>query len=164
MKRKFTYKEYISILSMLADASFKSAEEAFYNYRIDVDKSILNGIKLSLIYLVADLSYYWLNLNKDTVQKDLLNQFYKEPPEKFYLYLNASIKSHDTQIGDICNFLTEIYSPKDAIARLDTLHFISSELTPALNCFAAMFRATKRKGEYFHINFVKYAFLAKRKS
>lgn len=165
MKKKLHYEEYIGLLSMLANASVESTREAFYRNQICAEEKRFNAIKLSLLYLCADLACHWLGLNKDTVQKDLCAQFYAKYPEDFFLLFHRIIKSQDTMLQDIYEFLAEILSPEDdAIARFEAFCFIYAELTPALDCFSAMLRSTKRKGEYFIVNFTKYGFLAKKSS
>ena len=161
IKKKFDYKEYISLLSMLMNASFESTQEVLHKKQANTNIRFLNAMKLSLIYITADLSYHWLELNKETVQKDLTNQFYKKYPETFFLHLDTIVESQETLMGDIYDFLVDIFSPEDAFTRTEILLFINSELTPALNCFSAMFQATKRKGEYFFVNFRKYRALTK---
>jgi len=160
-KKRFNYKEYISMLSMLMNASFKSTEETLSKKQINTNVRFLNATKLSLIHFAADLSYHWLELDKDTVQKDLTYQFYTKYPEKFFLHINTIIKSPDTSIGDVYDFLVDTLTPEDAFSRMETLLLIDSELTPALNCFSAMFQATKRKDEDFIVNFRKYRKIAK---
>jgi len=165
MKKKFNYEEYIRLLSMLADASFESTKEAFFKNNFSTEDSFLKVMNLSSIYIFADLSHHWLGLDKDTVQKDLAEQFYVKYPESFFLHLNKIIKSPDTMIKNIHDFLTEILLEEyDAASRFEAVCFIHTELTPALNCFSAMLRSTKRKGEYFKVNFPKYAFLVKRQN
>lgn len=137
-------------------------------YNISNKDKLLRAVEYTKLYLAADLADVWLNLGsvtKSQFENKLLLRFDEMYPKKFISDLASSVKSYETKVGDICNFLARSFASESSLDKLNVLEFVTSTLNTSLDMFCALFRATKFKNGLYIVNYSKMAkFLDKQNS
>lgn len=153
-KETFTYEAYIKHIAYIAERCYKKSEKLFSNASITHKDELLQALDYTRLFFAADLYAAWLcigDCSRAEFQKKLFAHFYKTYPEDFLSDLQDSIKSDETKLGDVCNFLVDSFSNEGAISKIYLLELIRSDLTPSLKLFSSAFRATTLREDGMYV-------------